>query len=67
MANLKFSCGKNIDNKNEIEPGTIYLDTEKNELWYDDPSIAAEDGVHIRLFDSHFNEIFTRLDDIQYE
>lgn len=66
-ANLKFSHGKNIAENTIINPGTFYLDTEKNELWYDDPAIAAESGQHIRLFDSHFNEIFSRLDDIQYQ
>lgn len=56
MANLKFLHGKNIADNTVITPGTFYLDTENNELWYDDPGEEAEG--HIRLFDAHFKSIF---------
>lgn len=64
-ANLKFLHGKNIADNTVITPGTFYLDTENNELWYDDP--AAEKEGHIRLFDAHFNDIYNQLADLQYE
>lgn len=56
-ANIQFLHGKNIANNDVIVPGTFYLDTENNELWYDDPS--QENEGHIRLFDDLFNDIYS--------
>lgn len=35
---LQFLFGKNLNDSVALKPGTFYLDVEKNELWYDDPS-----------------------------
>lgn len=67
FANLSFLHGNNIKNHNIITPGTFYLDTEANELWYDDPGVSSENGHHIRLFDAHFNNIYNQLADLAYE
>lgn len=64
-ANIQFLHGKNIANNDVIAPGTFYLDTENNELWYDDPS--QENEGHIRLFDDLFNDIYSQLADLNYE
>ena len=39
MAILQFLHGKNLKTNNPaFNPGTMYLDTETGELWFDDPS-----------------------------
>lgn len=36
---LRFLQGQNLREKNvAFQPGTIYLDTATNEMWFDDPS-----------------------------
>jgi hypothetical protein len=66
MSELKFLHGKNLDEKHPISQGTFYLDLEKNELWYDDPS-GVNTTNHIRLFDGVFTDIYQRFDDINYK
>ena len=39
---LQFLFGKNLNDSVSLKPGTFYLDVEKNELWYDDPSNTSK-------------------------
>ena len=59
---LKFLAGKNLNESTPVQPGTIYLDTEKNELWYDDPANENANS-HTRLFDSTFNNLSQGISD----
>lgn len=57
MSTIKFLHGQNLENSSQqVSAGTFYLDTEANELWYDDPSGANTDN-HIRLFDNLLKDI----------
>ena len=48
---LKFLFGKDLETKNPtVQPGTIYLDTAKNELWFDDPSNTS--STHNKVIDT---------------
>lgn len=48
---LRFLYGKNLREKNvEFKPGTFYLDTATNELWFDDPSLSEEEK-HQKIID----------------
>ena len=63
MSKLKFLYGKNLNENQPILKGAFYLDLEKNELWYDDPS--GENAItHIKLFDSTFIDIYNQFQDI---
>lgn len=63
MPEIKFLHGNDISTANvPISAGTFYLDLEKNELWYDDPS-GQNTTNHIRLF----NDVYKQLEDLQYE
>ena len=47
---LQFLFGKNLsDSAVSLQPGTFYLDIEKNELWYDDPSNTSK--KHNKIID----------------
>lgn len=63
MPEIKFLHGNDISTANvPISAGTFYLDLEKNELWYDDPS-GQNTTTHIRLF----NDVYKQLEDLNYE
>lgn len=38
MAVLAFKYGQNLTSSTPFVPGTVYLDIEKKEIWFDDPS-----------------------------
>lgn len=45
---LKFKHGQNLKNKNvAVDPGTIYLDRDTHELYYDDPT--STNSGHIKI------------------
>jgi hypothetical protein len=46
---LQFLFGKNMNESVSLKPGTFYLDIEKNELWYDDPSNTSTE--HRKVID----------------
>lgn len=48
---LKFLFGKNFRNQNlPFQAGTLYLDTENKELWFDDP--GNEVSIHNKVIDT---------------
>lgn len=48
---LQFLFGKNFEEKSlTVKPGTFYLDTEKKELWFDDPSATSSE--HNKVIDT---------------
>ena len=38
MAVVTFKYGKSLTSSTPFVPGTVYLDIEKQEIWFDDPS-----------------------------
>jgi hypothetical protein len=53
MAFLKFLFGKNLTKSSAastFEPGTLYLDVETKELYFDNPS--ATSGSHAKIVDT---------------
>lgn len=50
MSILQFLFGKNLDKNVSLKPGTFYLDLEKNELWFDDPSNVSTE--HNKIIDT---------------
>ena len=51
MAILQFLYGKNLKQINPtFTPGTVYLDTETGEMWFDDPSNTLT--THAKVIDT---------------
>ncbi len=52
MAILTFKYGKNLSSSTPFTAGAIYLDTETNELWYDNPSDENSEVEHQKVIDT---------------
>lgn len=52
MAILTFKYGKNLSSDTPFTAGAIYLDTETNELWYDNPSDENVTTEHQKVIDT---------------
>ena len=50
MAVLTFKYGKNLTNSTPFVSGTIYLDIDTGEFWFDDPSSAEK--KHQKVIDT---------------
>lgn len=49
MAVLTFKYGKGLTNSTPFVPGTVYLDVETGEFWFDDPT--SEKTEHQKIID----------------
>lgn len=52
MANVKFLAGRGLENNENIQfqPGTFYLELDKNELWFDSP-FSIDTSSHLKIVD----------------
>lgn len=51
MKLLQFLFGKNLESKSiPVNPGSMYLDVETKELWFDDPSNTS--SQHNKVIDT---------------
>lgn len=49
MAVLTFKYGKGLTDSTPFVPGTVYLDIESGEFWFDDPT--SEKTAHQKIID----------------
>lgn len=57
MADLQFLYGTGAKDDKVVRAGTIYLDIEAHELWYDKPGETATSKNHVQLFkDTYINK-----------
>lgn len=66
MAILTFKHGKNITDTVPFSAGTIYLDTETGEMWYDSPDPLNVTKVHEKIIDTD-TLVYSIDETVEYE